>query len=653
MSHRLSTWWRALGGVLLSLATMTWPAAAQAASTPSPVLTLVHQDAVAALSRTGDARISISVVLPDSPDTTLQLSLFPRLLTRSELAPITSGVGSPAAAVATTGPFTLRCSSRHAVTFDLALFTARPGRHPSPCTSRPTVLHLPCAGLTCDGVYPLSYTTRRGATTTTTWSLLAVQASAVARPLRLVWITSLAGSSWRHPASAVAALEAIAHHPAVPVTLTTTYLTLARALATTSKSSTTWRAALTAALASPAHQIEPGLPSSIDLAGLWRHHLATQVALQFSLTDQFIHSVTKHLADAPVVLARPPTTGTMAALHAVGVTDVVLPESALSVAPTTTLTWGAPFHVPGADSLLALATDSPLSQLATDAALTPGLRSVLTLDTLAFLHFEAPNAPATRTVVVDAPAPATSPTYLNDVFAGLTHNPFVVASALAPAFNPALVATNGSPATRTLVTGPVSTWSARNVTTLLALIGTTTSYAQAVTSSTLDDELRVAVASCETVGPPGVRQRAIDHATALLAAQTSQFSIDSAAITLTGSGTALPITVLSRAPYTVTAVLHLTTNGVGLVRGNLFAVTLSSPTTSVRLPTVTRASSGATLQVTLTTPNNQVVLAQTAIQVRVTATSVVGYLLTGASILVLALWWWRTSRRRSKGRHAR
>ncbi len=633
---------------------MTWPTAAQAATSPSPALTLVHQDAVAVLSRAGAARISISVELPaHSSGTALRLSLYPRILTRTELAPITSGVGSPLAAIATTGRFTLRCASRRAVTFALALFTTRPARYPSPCTSRPTVLRLPCAGLTCDGVYPLSYTTTRGTTTTTTWSLVAVQASAVARPLHLVWITSLADSSWRHRARTIATLRAIAHHPAVPVTLTPTYLTLARALDTASKPSVAWRAALTASLASPAHQIEPGLPSSIDLAGLWRHHLTTQVALQFSLTDQFIHTVTGHLADAPVVVARPPTTGTMAALGAVGVTDVVLPESALNVAPTTTLTWGAPFHVPGARSLLALATDSPLSQLATNATLAPGLRSVLTLDTLAFLHFEAPNAPSTRTVVIDAPAPATSATYLNDVFAGLAHNPFVVASALAPAFTPSLVATNGSPATRTLVPGPASSWSAHNVASLLSLIGTTTSYAQAVTSSTLGDELRVAVASCETVGPAGMRQRAIDHATALLAAQTSQFSIDSAAITLTGPGTALPITVLSRAPYTVTAVLHLTTNGVGLVRGNLFAVTLSSPTTSVRLPTVARSSSGATLQVTLTTPNNQVVLAQTAIQVRVTATSVVGYLLTGASLLVLALWWWRTSRRRPKGRHAR
>jgi hypothetical protein len=59
------------------------------------------------------------------------------------------------------------------------------------------------------------------------------------------------------------------------------------------------------------------------------------------------------------------------------------------------------------------------------------------------------------------------------------------------------------------------------------------------------------------------------------------------------------------------------------------------------------------LQVVLTTPNNQLILARTAVQVHIAGTSVVGYLLTFASLLVLGLWWWRTIRRRPKGRHVR
>jgi hypothetical protein len=55
----------------------------------------------------------------------------------------------------------------------------------------------------------------------------------------------------------------------------------------------------------------------------------------------------------------------------------------------------------------------------------------------------------------------------------------------------------------------------------------------------------------------------------------------------------------------------------------------------------------------VTTPNDKLVLARAAIQVRIAGTSVVGYLLSLGSIAVLAWWWWRTHRRREKGRHAR
>jgi hypothetical protein len=71
------------------------------------------------------------------------------------------------------------------------------------------------------------------------------------------------------------------------------------------------------------------------------------------------------------------------------------------------------------------------------------------------------------------------------------------------------------------------------------------------------------------------------------------------------------------------------------------------------VPTSNHRGSSLTLQVVITTPNDQVVLARSALQVRIAGTSVVGYLLTIGSLLVLAYWWFRTNRRRPKGRHAR
>jgi hypothetical protein len=80
---------------------------------------------------------------------------------------------------------------------------------------------------------------------------------------------------------------------------------------------------------------------------------------------------------------------------------------------------------------------------------------------------------------------------------------------------------------------------------------------------------------------------------------------------------------------------------------------MNSPTQSIRVPASSPRGSSLTLQVILTTPNDQVVLARTAVQVHIAGTSVVGYLLTFASLFVLGLWWWRTVRRRPQGRHAR
>ena len=652
MFHRFPTWWRALSVVLLSLATVTWPSAAHAATTPS--FTLVHQDAVAVLTSGGTSRFSVTLKLAvPGRGAVAQLTLFPRIVTRSEITPIISGAGVTGPPTATTGNFTLRCNPRQPITFTIALYTHRPGRQVSPCTSHFARLRLPCVATSCDGVYPLSYTVTSGTTTSTKWSLVAVQASPVNQPLQLNWITTLDPLSWRHGQATTVLLEALARRRMLPLTLTADYETLAKVLAATTPAAVAWRGALVKALASPLHRIVVAPPDNIDFGGLAHNGLTTQVTQQLSLTSQLLATLTGRFVDSPVVLSGTPSLGSLNALARTGVGEVVLPESTLTVAPSSTLNWGAPFHIEGAPSLTALSTDQGLSQLTTDTSIEPGRRATITLALLAFLHFEAPNAPALRTVVVQSPAALTSVSYVNDLFNGLHHDPFVSASSLVPSFDSSLVATNGAPAIRTITSPSNPGWSSRNVATLLTLIGAATSYSQAVTSPSVSYALRVAVAESEIVGSSSRRQSALTYANSVLTQQLNQFSIDPSTITLAGSGTALPITVLSRAPYTVNAVVQLTTNGFGLDRGKNFAIRLNSSTTSLRITTAKSDVGNATLQVVLATPNGQIVLARAAIQVRVTATSVVGYLLTFASLLVLAVWWWRTNRRPAKGRHAR
>jgi hypothetical protein len=161
------------------------------------------------------------------------------------------------------------------------------------------------------------------------------------------------------------------------------------------------------------------------------------------------------------------------------------------------------------------------------------------------------------------------------------------------------------------------------------------------------------VAESEVIGGPTTRQNAINEAESALTNQLENFSVDESSITFTGAGSSLPITLLSKANYSVTAVVHLITDRLSFPKGDDQVVTLDSSTKSLSIPTSNHRGSDLTLQIVVTTPNNQVVLARAAIQVRIAGNSIVGYLLTVASLLVLAFWWIRTYRRTSKGRHAR
>ncbi len=650
MFHRFSTWWRALSVVLLGLATITWPSASGAATTP--VFAVEHQDASAALSSSGTARIKITMAFAHpNASTRATLALYPRIIMRSQIAPIVSGAGVAGRAAASTGSFEPDCTASRSSSITVVLFTGQPLTSRGRCGPLPR-LRLSCAGATCDGVYPLRYAVTANGTTTVEWSLVAVQSVAVSTPLRLTWITTLGAGTWSERVRTAAVLTAISRRPTLPLTVSANYETLASAYDAGPRG-TLWRDALNHAVASPLHRIINAPPRQVDFAGLAANGLSGEIKTQLNLASQLVGAITGRYLDAPVLLQGDPSAAAVAALGTVGVSDVVVPESRLTVEPSTTLAWGAPFHLTGAGTAVALADDQPLDQLAIDGAIEPGRRAAILLATLAFLHFEAPNAPASRSVVVTVPAAMTSIPFFNQVASGLASDPFVVASSLVPSFTSSLVGTDGSPTTRTLLAVTPSHWSARNVDSITALAIQVDSFSQAITDHAVAFALRVATARTETTGSAQSRENAINAAAASLNAQLAKFTVDPSAITLAGPGTALPITLHSTAPYTITAVVHLLTNQLHFPKGSSVVVTLGAPTTSVRVPAVSRHGSSLTLQVNVTTPNQQVLLAHAAIQVRIAGSSVVGYLLTLASLLVLAAWWLRTYRRRSKGRHAR
>ena len=650
MYHRFSTWWRALSVVLLGLATTTWPSATGAATSSN--FAVLRESSAATISSSGTARFAVTLAF-DQPERalTVAVALYPRLVMRSQIDPVITGAGVGGPASASTGSIRPDCTASRSATMIIGLFTQRAANARTRCGPLPQ-LRLPCHGSACDGVYPIRFAVSEAGTTTVEWSLLAVQSATVVNPLRLDWITTLGTGTWSKRVRTAAVLGDIGKHPNFPITLSANYQTLERAFGA-GAGAAAWRRALRHAVASPLHRIADAPPSHVDFAGLAANGLDGEVKAQLGLAGQLVQSLTGRYLDGPVLLQGSPSAATLAALSTAGVSNVVLPEDRLTVVPSTTLTWGAPFRVSGGGSTVALADDGPLSLLAVDGAIEPGRRAAITLATLAFLHFEAPNVPSSRTVVLLVPAATTSIAYLNDVVTGLRGNPFVVAGNLVPSFSSSLIGSDGAPATRTLLAGPSSTWSAHNVSSLASVATQVGSFSQAITDRAVSYALRVATASSEIVGSASRRQSAINAAGAALGAQLAQFTVDPSAITLAGPGAALPITLHSTAPYTVTAVVHLLTNQLSFPKGSSIVVSWNSPTTSVRVPTSSRRGNSLTLQVNVTTSDQQVLLAHAAIQVRIAGSSVVGYLLTAASLLVLAGWWWRTYRRRPKARHAR
>ena len=121
-------------------------------------------------------------------------------------------------------------------------------------------------------------------------------------------------------------------------------------------------------------------------------------------------------------------------------------------------------------------------------------------------------------------------------------------------------------------------------------------------------------------------------------------------MTFTSRTAPIPITVLSAAPYPVHVVISLASDKFVFPNGSSQALTLDRPTTSVRMVAQARTSGDRLpIDVTLRTPDGQLILARTVLTVHSTAISFVGVALTVLAGAVLLAWWvrtWRKSRRR-------
>jgi hypothetical protein len=122
-------------------------------------------------------------------------------------------------------------------------------------------------------------------------------------------------------------------------------------------------------------------------------------------------------------------------------------------------------------------------------------------------------------------------------------------------------------------------------------------------------------------------------------------------VTFTSQRADIPVTVLSSAPYPVTVVVTLSSDKFTFPDGNTHVLLLDRPTTSWRFAAQARTSGDRLpIEVTLHTPDGQVLIAHTVLTVHATEISFVGVALTVLAGAVLLAWWVRTWRRSRRAR---
>jgi hypothetical protein len=636
MFHRFSSWWRALCVVLISLATITWPHLSVAAT--SADLVLNHQETVATINAKGMARYAATFTLHSPGNHTMQAVLYPHLVGTSQLLGVANGVGPGTPPVTTSNTIQLSCTKDGLTQVDLVLQTSTKSVGKGPCDTLPLIIHLNCVKVSCNGVYPVHYIATTGQLHTSTWALIVVANGKILHPINVVPLLVVDRRATTSPTNLAAALRVVASFPSSPITLATNY----QALENISVAPHGVRKALRNSVASLTHRVIASPSPQIDFGQLSAHGLDSQVQQQLTLTNQFLFTATGRNLDAPLYLRGVTPVASLTALARAGVQQAVVAESSLVTQPSATYTWGAPFALAQVPGISALPTFGPVNQLLASVGLNPGNRANALLALLSFLHYEAPNLPQARSVVVPINTGTTDSHFLSEFLAGLATNRILSLSQLSTVLSPALIGANGASASEDIIDRPTTPWTQNSVAYLDQLISEVSSFNQTIANPWLSLTLMGRLANAEQIASTDVLNNGLAKVGASLLHQFRLLTLDPSAITLTARHSSIPVTLLSKANYPMTVLVQLTASGLTFPKGATQLVTISSQTKSLRIPAVDLRGSSLTLRVNVFTSDGQVLLTHEVIQVRFAGASLAGYLLTFVSALVLALWWIRT-----------
>ncbi len=341
---------------------------------------------------------------------------------------------------------------------------------------------------------------------------------------------------------------------------------------------------------------------------------------------------------------------------------MVISDSDMATGGLSNYTFAQPFNLDlgHGSTIPAVAADSTLSARFTAEVGDPVLGAEQLLAGLSFVHFENAFLGSPRGVVVDPP-PGWRPSaaFMDTLLGGLAGNPALKAETLSQLFADVPVGGNHEPAVRQLQSGPASQGITRSAAARIALdrqqlgswccgpsaaVGGHPAEFTSLSDALLATEAR-GLGSPARNGALNAYAKSFDDTTGQITLATER------TVTFTAQRAAIPVTVLSSAPYPVTVVVTLVSDKFTFPDGNSRQLTLDRPTTSVRMTAQARTSGDRLpIDVTLHTPDGQVLIAHTVLTVHSTAISFVGVALTVLAGAVLLVWWVRTWRRSRRAR---
>ncbi len=400
----------------------------------------------------------------------------------------------------------------------------------------------------------------------------------------------------------------------------------------------------------------------VNVAALSEAGLAGEIGFQVDRGDELLRGAglkpsSGTWVDTASTFAQGDAGDLASGLQVAGASRFVLNDADLAAGGLSNYTFAQPFTLDlgHGSTVPAVASDSSLSARFTAQPGNPVLGGEQLLAGLSFVHFENAFLTAPRGVVVVPPSGwHPSGPFLETVLGGLSGNPALSAVTLSQLFDQVPAGGNREPSVRRLQAGPAGRGITRTAAQRIALNRQQlSSFTAAVKGrppamTVLSDALLATEArGLPTAGRAAALSaygRAFDAATGQITLATER------TVTFTARRAAIPVTILSSAPYPVTVLVTLTSDKFTFPDGQPPPLTLDRPTTSVRVTAQARTSGDRLpIDVTLHTPDGQLLIAHTVLTVHSTAISFVGVALTVLAGAVLGFWWvrtWRRSRRR-------